>query len=82
MARKIRGLLKEKSFWRGLLYLFAFIFQIMLIPVALISLSSELNIFQLIALIFMGFCNWFVFIKMLEVIEDKHAETKTQGVQK
>jgi len=82
MARKIKELLKEKSFWRGLPYLFAFIFQIMLIPVALYSLSSQLNIFQLILLMFCGFCNCFVFIKILEVVEDKIAETETQGGQK
>lgn len=60
---------KEKSFWRGFLYLFAFIFQIMLIPIALYSLSSQLNIFQLFLLMGCGFCNWFVFIKILSVIE-------------
>jgi hypothetical protein len=71
--------LKEKSFWRGLLYLFSFFFQLMLIPVVLYSLSSQLNIFQLILLMFCGFCNCFVFIRLLKVAEDKIAETETQG---
>ena len=77
MRRKIKEILKEKSFYRGLAYLFAFIFQLMLIPVALHSLSSQLNLFELILLMIMGVFNWFVFLEFIKVVEDKYAKSET-----
>ena len=77
MRRKIKEILKEKSFYRGLTYLFAFIFQLMLIPVALRNLSSQLNLFQLILLMVMGVFNWFVYLEFIKVVEDKYAKSET-----
>lgn len=66
---KIKQLIKKNDFWMGLLYLFSFVFQIMLVVSVVCSLSSQLHIVQLILLMFCGICNWFVFIRILEVVE-------------
>ena len=66
---KIKQLIKKNDFWMGLLYLSSFIFQIMLVVSVLYSLSSQLHVVQLLFLMFCGICNWFVFIRILEVVE-------------